>query len=104
MKIYPSGNTIIFSLLLILFAFTFSQCNRSQRPTVDVKKDMHIVLIGNNLASRMMNFGHFETEKHMRYPDSNLFIRNMGDGVNTPVYRPYADRKCTRLNTSHVKK
>ena len=92
MKIYPSGNTIIFSLLLILFAFTFSQCNRSQRPTVDVKKDMHIVLIGNNLASRMMNFGHFETEMHIRYPDSNLFIRNMGDGGNTPGFRPHASR------------
>lgn len=92
MKIHPSGNIIFFSLFTILFAFTFSQCNRSQRPTADLKKDTHIVLIGNNLASRMINFGYFETELHLRYPDSNLFVRNMGDGGNTPGFRPHSSR------------
>ncbi|MEM7656044.1 MAG: PVC-type heme-binding CxxCH protein [Bacteroidota bacterium] len=51
-----------------------------------------IVLVGNNLGSRMMNFGHFETELHMRYPDSLLFIRNMCDGGNTPGFRPHSGR------------
>lgn len=50
------------------------------------------MLIGNNLGSRMMNFGHFETEMHLRYPDSLLFIRNMCDGGNTPGFRPHASR------------
>lgn len=50
------------------------------------------MLIGNNLGSRMMNFGHFETEMHIRYPDSLLFIRNMCDGGNTPGFRPHASR------------
>ena len=59
---------------------------------VRISKDAHIVLIGNNLGSRMMNFGHFETEMHIRYPDSTLFIRNMCDGGNTPGFRPHASR------------
>lgn len=40
----------------------------------------------------MMNFGHFETEMHVRYPDSLLFLRNMCDGGNTPGFRPHASR------------
>lgn len=40
----------------------------------------------------MMNFGHFETEMQLRYPDSLLFIRNMSDGGNTPGFRPHAAR------------
>lgn len=40
----------------------------------------------------MMNFGHFETEMHVRYPDSLLFIRNMCDGGDTPGFRPHAGR------------
>ena len=39
-----------------------------------------------------MNFGHFETEMHLRYPDSLLFIRNMSDGGNTPGFRPHSGR------------
>jgi hypothetical protein len=35
-----------------------------------IKKDAHIILIGDNLGSRMMNFGYFETELQLRYPDS----------------------------------
>ena len=40
----------------------------------------------------MMNFGHFETQMHLRFPDSLLFIRNMCDGGNTPGFRPHASR------------
>ncbi|MDQ2656346.1 MAG: c-type cytochrome [Bacteroidota bacterium] len=40
----------------------------------------------------MMNFGHFETEMHVRYPDSALFIRNMCDGGDTPGFRPHSGR------------
>ena len=57
-----------------------------------VKKGSHIVLIGNNLGSRMMNYGYFETEMHLRYPDSLLFIRNMCDGGDTPGFRPHSGR------------
>ncbi|MDR8392696.1 hypothetical protein NC796_16190, partial [Aliifodinibius sp. S!AR15-10] len=64
----------------------------SDKDKVRLKEETHIVLLGNNLGSRMMNYGHFETELHTRYPDSSLFIRNMSDPGNTPVFRPHAAR------------
>ncbi len=57
-----------------------------------LKKNAHISLIGGNLGSRMMNYGHFETEMQVRYPDSLLFIRNMCDGGDTPGFRPHSSR------------
>jgi len=61
-------------------------------PPLKIKKQSHVVLIGNNLGSRMMNYGHFETEMHLRYPDNQLFIRNMCDGGNTPGFRAHSAR------------
>ena len=52
----------------------------------------HISLVGNNLCSRMMNYGHFETEMHLRFPDHQLYIRNMCDGGDTPGFRPHSGR------------
>ena len=57
-----------------------------------LKKGTHITIIGNGLASRMMKFGNFETELHLRYPESQLTIRNMGDEGNTPGFRPHPGR------------
>src|SRR5689334_18676585 len=76
-------------LLVVLIA---AQCKQAPDAKVKIRKHAHIVLIGNNLGSRMMNFGHFETEMQIRYPDSLLFIRNMCDGGNTPGFRPHASR------------
>lgn len=87
----PKQFTLFF--LLVVLPFGFFQCSGdSEPPLVEVKKDAHIVLVGNNLGSRMMNFGHFETELHLRFPDSSLFIRNMCDGGNTPGFRPHSGR------------
>ena len=61
--------------------------------SLNIRKGAHIILIGNNLGSRMMNYGHFETEMQLRYPDSLLYIRNMCDGGNTPGFRPHSGRK-----------
>ena len=79
----------LFTIFLVVLFFTSCQNNV---PAIEVKKNDHIVLIGNNLPSRMMNYGFFETEIHSRYPDSTLFIRNMGDGGNTPGFRPHSGR------------
>ena len=68
------------------------QCAPADQAQLPLRRGDHVVLIGGNLASRMMNFGHFETELHMRYPDSLLIIRNMGDGGNTPGFRPHPGR------------
>ncbi|RAJ97492.1 putative membrane-bound dehydrogenase-like protein [Larkinella arboricola] len=75
---------------LALIAFSAFQVNESK--TLQIKKGAHIVLLGNNLGSRMMNYGTFETEMQVRYPESALFIRNMCDGGDTPGFRPHASR------------
>ncbi|MGB3851219.1 MAG: PVC-type heme-binding CxxCH protein [Tunicatimonas sp.] len=68
-------------------------CSSSDEPALHVRKGSHVVLVGNNLPSRMMHYGRFETELQLRYPDSLLFIRNMGDGGNTPGFRPHSARE-----------
>ncbi len=62
-------------------------------PKISIKKGSHIILIGNNLGSRMINADYFETALHLRYPDSLLYVRNMCDGGNTPGFRPHSGRK-----------
>ena len=85
-KIY----TRIITLLALL---VFITCKETPPENLlKIKNNSHIVLIGNNLASRMVNFGHFETELHLRFPNDSLFIRNMGDGGNTPGFRPHSSR------------
>ena len=83
--------TSIFSCIVVIALSAFG-CTESESPALKVEKGSHIILIGNNLGSRMMNFGHFETEMHVRYPDSALFIRNMCDGGDTPGFRPHSGR------------
>ncbi len=51
-----------------------------------------MILLGNNLGSRMMNYGLFETEMQVRYPDHQLYIRNMCDPGDTPGFRPRSSR------------
>jgi mono/diheme cytochrome c family protein/glucose/arabinose dehydrogenase len=77
--------------LILLVSTIFYQCKKSE--SLDFNKGSHIILIGNNLASRMMEYGQFETEMHVRYPDSLLYIRNMADGGDTPGFRPHSGRE-----------
>ncbi|RZM23749.1 MAG: dehydrogenase, partial [Pedobacter sp.] len=84
---------VIFRIVLVILIAGFTmQFKPGGNTPLQIKKDSHVVLIGNNLGSRMMNYGHFETELHLRYPEHNLFIRNMCDGGNTPGFRPHASR------------
>jgi len=80
-----------FKISVLLFAGSLVQCSKPD-PALTISKNAHILLIGNNLGSRMMNYGHFETEMQVRYPDSLLFIRNMCDGGDTPGFRPHSGR------------
>ncbi len=75
---------IIAALSLYLF--------RSRSAKLSISKGAHIILVGNNLGSRMMNYDYFETELQLRYPDSLLYFRNMCDGGNTPGFRPHSGR------------
>ena len=40
----------------------------------------------------MLNYSHFESQLHLRFPDSLLYIRNMCDGGNTAGFRPHSGR------------
>lgn len=78
----------IFVLVFMLFSVL-----QFQKPlSLELKQDAHISLIGGNLGSRMMHYGLFETEMHVRYPEKSLFIRNMCDPGETPGFRPHASR------------
>ncbi len=79
--------------LLIVISAGLTLCRQSSSNFLTPKKGDRIVLVGNNLCSRMMNFGYFETELQLRYPDSLLLIRNICDGGNTPGFRPHSGRE-----------
>jgi glucose/arabinose dehydrogenase len=79
-------------LAVFIIGFISFQFRQSDPSGLKIKKGAHIILVGNNLGSRMMEFGHFETELHLRYPDSMLYIRNMCDAGNTPGFRPHSGR------------
>jgi len=81
------------TIVIIVIALCTFQFTQSKSLALKLKKGTHLVLIGNNLGSRMMNYGHFETEMHLRYPDSLLYIRNMCDPGNTPGFRPHSSRE-----------
>ncbi len=82
------GVLILIALSLIFFtAFRFIQDEPLQ-----LKQGSRIFLVGGNLGSRMNNYGHFETELQVRYPDNQLFIRNMCDPGDTPGFRPRSAR------------
>jgi putative heme-binding domain-containing protein len=64
-------------------------------PEVDpikIEKGTRIALLGNGLGSRMIHFGHFETELHVRYPAQQLVVRDLCDEGNTPSFRPHSAR------------
>jgi hypothetical protein len=77
---------------IVTLAFSFLQCTPSDRDVIELSPDDSIVLIGNNLGSRMMYFGHFETELHVRYPEHSLVIRNQAVPGDTPGFRPHSSR------------
>ncbi|MDB9741846.1 plastocyanin/azurin family copper-binding protein [Akkermansiaceae bacterium] len=59
---------------------------------LEMSKDMHIAFIGGGLGSRMNLYSEFETELQRRYPELNLYIRNMCFEGNTPAFRPHPSR------------
>ncbi|WP_370469313.1 PVC-type heme-binding CxxCH protein [Nibrella viscosa] len=85
-----SLTALLTAFVLILIAFIAFRTNVA--PSLTLAKGARIMLIGNNLGSRMMNYGHFETEMQVRYPEHMLYIRNMCDGGDTPGFRPHASR------------
>jgi mono/diheme cytochrome c family protein/glucose/arabinose dehydrogenase len=85
-------NIKILLTIFVLTIFLVSSFQPIPPEIIKIKKGSHISMIGGNLGSRMINYDYFETEMHVRYPDSSLFIRNMCDGGDTPGFRPHASR------------
>ena len=56
------------------------------------EKGERIVFVGNGLAERDVYYSRLETELHLRYPESGLFLRNMGHVGDTPGFRPHPAR------------
>lgn len=79
-------------LILAVALLGFTAFRFMEDDTLPVGKGERIFLVGGNLGSRMTNFGHFETEMQVRYPDHQLFIRNMCDPGDTPGFRPRSAR------------
>ena len=84
--IYRSAAVVIVAASVLYVAF------QPPAPPLEVEEGDTVALIGNNLCSRMMNYGDFETEVYLRYPDKRLRVRNMCDPGNTPGFRPHAGR------------
>ena len=79
-----------FCAWLALLFFTPTHSRAADR--LSIQGGTRLVLLGNGLGSRMGRYGHFETEMHLRFPSSRLFIRNMCDEGNTPAFRPHSAR------------
>jgi mono/diheme cytochrome c family protein/glucose/arabinose dehydrogenase len=55
-------------------------------------KGERVVFVGNGLAERDVYYGRLETELHLRFPQAELFVRNMGHVGDTPGFRPHPSR------------
>ena len=80
-------------LLLLCLSVLLFQCGEpTPEPVLTLAKNDHIALVGGNLCSRMQEFGHFETELHLRFPEHRLTVRNLCDAGNTPTFQPHSAR------------
>ncbi|MGZ8898936.1 MAG: PVC-type heme-binding CxxCH protein [Limisphaerales bacterium] len=59
---------------------------------IELEKGSSVALIGGGLGSRMLVFGHFETELQRRHAEKELIIRNMANEGDTPAFRPHSGR------------
>ena len=86
-------NKISLSFILLIVALGSISFFQPLAPkTLPIRLNARIALVGGNLGSRMINYDHFETELHLRYPDNNLQVRNLCDGGDTPGFRPHSAR------------
>ena len=79
-------------ILTVISVFTISFFQPKAPTFLSIEENTKIALVGGNLGSRMINYDHFETELHLRYPNFNLLVRNMCDGGDTPGFRPHSAR------------
>ena len=78
--------------VLIPFAFLCAIV-ANLHASLELTKGDRISLVGAGMGSRMVHYGHFETELQLRFPSLNLTIRNLCDEGNTPGFRPHPGRE-----------
>ena len=80
---------LLFSTIVLVMIMAFLPLSSKK---IQLTKGAHISMIGGNLGSRMLNYGVFDTELHLRFPEHQLVIRNMCDGGDLPGFRPHSAR------------
>lgn len=64
----------------------------AEQVAIELKKNARIAILGNGLSERMLHYGHFETELHLRFPEQQLFLRNLSRPGYTAGFRPHSAR------------
>jgi len=83
----------VFKTRLILTALLCIQGCLSVQAKIELDQGDTITLIGSGMGSRMIHYGHLETEIYLSFPKLNLTIRNLCDEGNTPGFRPHPSRE-----------
>ena len=90
-------NKLLFANRLLFHAFPLTLLGICHLTGYAEKLSLHkgdrISLIGAGMGSRMIHYGHFETEMYLRFPNKDLTIRNLCDEGNTPGFRPHPGRE-----------
>jgi glucose/arabinose dehydrogenase len=73
---------------LALLALSLGGSAHSAEPLLKLQKGDHLVLVGNTLAERLQQHGHFETLLHSRFPELELVVRNLGWSADEVSLRP----------------
>lgn len=82
----------VFKIRSILTTLLFIQACLSGFAKIELTENNRVSFVGSGMGSRMVHYGHFETEIFLRYPNHNLTIRNLCDEGNTPGFRPHPSR------------
>ena len=82
---------LLFHVFLLLAASSGHFLHAATK--LPLEKGDRITLVGAGMGSRMVHYGHFETELHLRFPNKELTIRNLCDEGNTPGFRPHPGRE-----------
>lgn len=83
----------VLCLALLVALVGYPSLRADEKPAkLSVSKSDRIVLIGAGMGARMAHHGFFETEVFLRFPKSQLSIRNLCDDGNTPGFRPHPGR------------
>lgn len=78
---------LLFSGLTALAAPS-STARAAEKPALALKKGDRIIVVGNTLAERMQDFGHFETLLHARFPELELVVHDLGFSADELALRP----------------